>query len=175
MKFRQKIVAVVGAMIVGVFAATAVSSPASASVEGPYRFKVHGYNMCLDVTGVSYDNGAYLQLYTCLPNQLNQMFYIYTGVGNRVEIRAAHSGKCLDVEGVSYSVGAHIQQYTCLGPSQTNQQFFRSTDTWEPRKVFQAEHSGLCIDRTDVWDGASVIQGVCQLNLGVSSWDVVAA
>jgi ricin-type beta-trefoil lectin protein len=155
------------AVVLGVGAV--VATPAFAVVEGPYRIKVPGYNLCLDVRDVSQANGAYLQVYTCLQYQYNQQFYLRTGVGSRVEIRAAHSGKCLDVKDVSLNAGAHIQQWDCLGASQKNQQFFRNT--FYGNKQFMAEHSQKCISVvSSPYIGADVVQDRCTGGGGYDMW-----
>jgi len=171
---RALTILVVLAVSLGIGAVAA--TPAFAAFEGTYRIKPPGYDMCLDVTGVSYANGALLQMYQCLPNQNNQRFNIYTGVGNRVEIRAVHSGKCLDVLGVSYSPGTVIQQYDCLGPTQTNQQFFRNW--FYGNAQLMAEHSGFCISAPGwggYYNGDPVTQDWCSGGGGRDMWRLVPA
>src|SRR5690348_1122506 len=105
-------------LLVGVIMLFA-TSPASAL--GPFRIKTADYPYrCMDVKDVSPYNGAYLQIYDCLPYQYNQQFNIYpvgTYIGGTgYNIVAAHSNKCLDVKDVSLAAGAPIQQWDCLGP-----------------------------------------------------------
>jgi hypothetical protein len=81
-----------------------------------YNVKVNSSGKCVDVTGVSTADGAYLQQWDCLgPSQTNQIW-------NKVQIEgqsgyfafiAQHSSKCMDVAGVSTGNGARIQQWTC--------------------------------------------------------------
>lgn len=125
----SKLMAIFAAVLVGLgLGAVALPVPASASFFGYYNIKPYGTNKCLDVTGVSYQNGAKIQLYDCLGGtQYNQV--VYFAVVNQAEywyqIKFAHSGKCLDVEGGPYNTSYPVvlQQWDCLGPQQTNQVF----------------------------------------------------
>jgi hypothetical protein len=73
-------------------------------------------NMCLDVSGASTANGAYLQLYQCLgESQSNQIFHILPLAGQTEWFAsiARHSNKCWDVIGQSTNNGARIDQWEC--------------------------------------------------------------
>lgn len=125
MKLRRKVAGIVGALILGATATVAIASPASAAVSGPFRLKVDGTSMCMDVKDVSYANGAYIQLWDCLPNQWNQQWYLYE-VPNRFQtyqIVSRHSGKCLDLIDGLTAWGTQFQQWDCLGYNQLNQLF----------------------------------------------------
>jgi ricin-type beta-trefoil lectin protein len=124
-KLRQRLWAFLVALITALGIGAVVASPASAFA-GVYQIRPYGSGKCLDVTDVSYSNGAYLQLYDCLgPTQNNQLFY-FSKVGGTTfnyQIKVVSSGKCLDVRDMSLSAGARIQQYDCIGYGQTNQIF----------------------------------------------------
>lgn len=83
--------------------------------------------MCLDVTGVSTANGAYLQLYQCLgESQSNQIWFVGPAPGQGANPEwfrsiARHSGKCWDVLGGGTGNGARIGQWECWNG--TNQQW----------------------------------------------------
>lgn len=171
MHFRQRITAIAVAVLLGIGLSVAIAGPAAAVPVGPYRLKVPGYNVCLDIQGVSYDNGAPAQLYDCLPNQWNQAFYMYQNPNNpqQYQIVAAHSSKCLDVVGVSPYYGAGVQQYTCLGWSQLNQVWalYNGPRGW---KWLAAQHSGMCLAFNGwVANGAEVVQKSCN----EYEWDIV--
>jgi ricin-type beta-trefoil lectin protein len=162
-KFRQRIGVFFGTLIVTLGAsAFAIAVPASAAVPyGPYQ--IHAFlheDKCLDVTDVSYANGAYLQLYDCLPSQPNQQFYLWPVPGQFeiYQIQAIHSWKCLDVKDMSYSYGARIQQYDCLGYNQRNQLW---QSVWVPDTGYQkfyALHSDKYLGNYGTYNGAPVVQ-----------------
>lgn len=99
---------------------------------------------CLDVDGVSTDNGAIVKQWDCLgAGQTNQLWYLKP-IGNYFQIIAVHSGKCLDIEGVSVENEALAHQWDCIGATQLNQ-------LWAFRAVGDAyqiipAHSGSCLD-----------------------------
>lgn len=111
------------ASTVGAFPAVLVSNP----LQGvPYTIRASSNtNMCLDVRGVSQDNGALFQMYQCLgPSQTNQIFYLWNVPDTQIyQVQVAHSWKCMDIQGYSYQDWASVQQYDCLGLSQHNQLF----------------------------------------------------
>lgn len=173
MNFRQK----AGAALVALMTLVAVglASPASASStqSGPFRYKLYGYDRCMDVRGVDYNNGAQLQTYSCIYGQPNQRFYVPTNVGRQVEIVAMHSGKCLDVAGVALYAWAPIQQYDCFGWGQTNQVFVR-TNVYGNLYMFMAIHSRLCLAASGWYNGADLIQDAC-VNNGRNYWEEIPA
>lgn len=152
----------------GMFAVTspAAASPVSASsriatTQGPWMLVAAGtYGKCLDVTGVSYANGAQLQVYDCITqyHQWNQIFYIYAVWGSPYyNIVAGHSGKCLDVTGVSTADYVPIQQYDCLGAGQANQ-MFEVIEQSGGRTLILASHSGKPFRAGGAYNGAPVYQ-----------------
>jgi ricin-type beta-trefoil lectin protein len=168
---KRKVTGIATAVLLSASLTLALPSPASAATLGPYRIIASGTNQCLDVRDVSLSNGAYLQLYHCLPYQYNQQFYLYeAGRTWRFQIVAAHSGKCLDVKDVSQSNGAHIQQWDCLGWSQTNQ-LFDDVDAGGGNSLFRAVHSGKCISYfLPVADSTDVIQFPCYTQWQIVNW-----
>jgi len=70
---------------------------------------------CMDVSGVSQDNGATIWLFECR-NTDNQ-----TLTRDGAALKFKHSGKCLDVSEASTDNGADIHQWTCHG--RDNQSF----------------------------------------------------
>jgi hypothetical protein len=76
--------------------------------------------LCLDVTGVSTDDGAPVQVWGCNGGP-NQQWRLQPVSGDLVLLVALHSNKCLDVPAQQQSVPTHLQQWTCL--SGTNQQW----------------------------------------------------
>lgn len=160
---RQRIVTFLTALTVVLAGLVALApTPASAEALGPYRIKAAlNSAKCLDVTDVSYANGALLQMYDCLPNQQNQRFWLYP-TGYEVEsyqIVAVHSGKCLDVKDVSQADWARIQQYACLGLGQTNQVFLAVHQTGQSALQLVAIHSSKPFGHASLaYNGAAVMQ-----------------
>jgi hypothetical protein len=161
MNFCQRVTTIVAATILGLATVVAIASPASAVSlpNGPYQIRPLNSSKCVDITGVSYANGAYAQLYDCLGGgQYNQLFFfdLVPGTSDRYQIKAEHSGKCLDVTGVSQDPGARLQQYDCLGYTQTNQIFatlYFGTDYW-----ITATHSWQNVTWQGLFNGAAVFQ-----------------
>lgn len=168
---RQRVGVFLGVLVIALAAGFAVASPASATMT-LYKIQLSGQDRCLDVRGVSYADGAVIQTYHCIATQPNQKFYLNTGVGNRVQIIAYHSGKCLDVAGVSAAQGAYLQQYTCLGWSQTNQVFWQSNNGG--LNTFQVQYSEWCLNTSSLNDGATVTQNNCYPN-GLNQWVLAPA
>jgi Ricin-type beta-trefoil lectin domain-like/IPT/TIG domain len=78
---------------------------------------------CLDVTAMSKNNGAHLQLWDCngTPNQLWRVKLVNVPALGDVEIINRGSHKCVDDTGYSHLAGAIQQQWTCNG---TDNQYF---------------------------------------------------
>ncbi len=73
-------------------------------------------NMCLDVTGANPANGAFLELYQCIPGAGNQLWY-FTPISGQPPWFAAiaqHSGRCMNVEGSITANGARVLQWDCI-------------------------------------------------------------
>ncbi len=85
--------------------------------EGQYfNVKINSTGKCVDVTGVSYENGARLQEYECLgAGQTNQQWHVVaiSGQPPYEALIARHSGKCMDVTGLSTRNGTQLQQWEC--------------------------------------------------------------
>jgi len=113
-------------VVVGALAATVILSstvivslatPAAADPFQPKYTQAYGGGvMCMDVTGVSFSNGARIQQYQCLGGG-NQQWSWRNSASPwfRRELVVAHSNKCLDVPNGVYYNGAPLQQYTCTG------------------------------------------------------------
>ncbi|GAA2847641.1 hypothetical protein GCM10010517_04740 [Streptosporangium fragile] len=116
---------------------------------------------CLDVEGVSTQQGANVHQWTCINGQPNQQWHLVATSGGYYTIRAAHSGKCLDVWGVSTADGANVHQWTCL-PNQRNQEW-KLVQKDNGYFTVVARHSGKCLDVSGVSaaDGANVHQWTC--------------
>ncbi len=114
---------------------------------------------CLDVAGVSTDNGANAHQWACHGGDNQRWLLQYTGEGY-LTLAARHSGKCLDIKGASTADGANAQQYSCTGGSN---QRFRLLDRGGGLFSLQAKQSGKCLDvaEASTEDGANVHQWSC--------------
>ena len=84
----------------------ALSSSAVYEVKG-----VHS-NKCMDIDGASTQNGANVQIWSCLGNGAQQFKFEDMG-GGWYRIRNVNSGKCLDVYNWSTSAGGDVRQWDC--------------------------------------------------------------
>ncbi len=100
-------------------------------------------NKCMDVAGVSAANAAAVQLWDCLPNQLNQQWQFVATDSGYYRIIARHSNKALDVSGISALNGALLNQWDWL--SGQNQQW-KAVDVGGGYYKFIARHSGRVLD-----------------------------
>jgi len=123
---------------------------------GSYELVARHSGKCLDVSGLSSDDGALVIQWTC-NGGLNQRWTLQPAADGSYNLVAGHSGKLLDVTGVSTDDGARIIQWTANGGQ--NQQ-------WLPQSVgggyytLTARHSGKALDISGVSmdDGAPAIQ-----------------
>ncbi len=156
----RRILAAMAAVVLGVGLAVVAGAPALAALPvGPYSIKAQGSNKCMDVTGVSYANGAFIQMYDCLGGaQYNQVFYLVAVPGQPYvyQIKPSHSLKCLDIVGVSQDPGARVQQWDCLGVGQTNQLFY-VFDNY-PGYTIEPKHSFQEVTWQGLFNGAAVFQ-----------------
>jgi hypothetical protein len=91
---------------------------------------------CLDVTGGSAVNGAYVQLWDCNGQPGQQWNITTTG-----ELRVFNDTMCLDAYQKGTTAGTRIDVYTCNGGA--NQQWHVNTDG-----TVTGVQSGLCLDAT---------------------------
>jgi Ca2+-binding RTX toxin-like protein len=81
-----------------------------------FNLKINSTQKCVDVTGVSTADGAYLQEWDCLGGgQTNQHWDIVPIAGQPPyeALIARHSGKCMDVLGLATGNGARVGQWGC--------------------------------------------------------------
>ncbi len=76
---------------------------------------------CLDVDGVSQQNGAHLQQYTCGSSASLNQLWAFQPYGGAYQIVSVNSGACLDLPGGSASNGNPLQQWSCGGGGNPNQ------------------------------------------------------
>lgn len=113
----------------------ALSSSAVYEVKG-----VHS-NKCMDIDGASTQNGANVQIWSCLGNGAQQFKFEDMG-GGWYRIRNVNSGKCLDVYNWSTSAGGDVRQWDCH--TGNNQQW--TVEESGGQYHFINRHSGKALD-----------------------------
>lgn len=107
-----------------------------------YTFRNAHAGKCLDVTNVSSENGANIQLWECT-GQAAQQFTLVPYEEGYYSLKNVQSQKCIDVWARSTEAGANLAQYTCSGG--TNQQF-RFEDVGGGNLRLVARHSNMALD-----------------------------
>ena len=142
-------------------APTATRTPTPGSGPVYYTVTARHSGKCLDVSGNSTGDGAWMQQWTCA-GATNQNFQFVPVAGTSYyQIIARNSGKCMDVQNNSTSDGALIQQWTC--GTGTNQQFTLQVVAGTSYINIIARSSGKCFDVQNVStsDGAWIQQWTC--------------
>jgi uncharacterized protein (DUF1800 family) len=149
-------VALLGVIVVGFVGAKPRLAAQAPSLAGSYELVARHSGKCLDVSGVSMDDGAPVIQWTCTGG-LNQTWTLQPASDGYYNLVAGHSGKLLDVSGASTDDGARVIQWPANGGQ--NQQ-------WLPQPVsggyytLTVRHSGKALDISGVStdDGAPAIQ-----------------
>src|SRR5690606_24092776 len=119
---------------------------------GTSEFKATTAYKCLDVVGVSYNDGAQIQQYSCTGSANQKLTVEAFGGGYR--LKASHSGKCLGVANNATHDGAMLEQRSC---GANNSQIFainsKGNSTFELRNV----QSGKCVNIQGGGDRKSVV------------------
>lgn len=131
-----------------------VKAAPQALISGTGYFQVEGIvesPRCID-PGYLVADGSPAFAWACTEGSLSQVFRITTTdgrsgtpePGDRVTLRAFHSGKCLDVPGASMSDNVQLIQWPCAVSNNNNQRFDveRAVDGG---LRFRAVHSGKCL------------------------------
>jgi uncharacterized protein (DUF1800 family) len=145
-----------GLVVVSLFAGKPYVSAQGPSLAGSYELIARHSGKCLDVGGLSMDDGAPVIQWTC-NGGLNERWTLQPASDGYYNLVAGHSGKLLDVTGVSTDDGARLVQWPSNGGQ--NQQ-------WLPKSVgdgyytLTARHSGKVVDvaGASTADGAPAIQ-----------------
>jgi len=148
--------ALLGLVLLSFLATKPRVSAQAPSLTGAYELVARHSGKCLDVSGVSMDDGATVIQWTC-NGGLNQRWTLQPAADGYYNVVAGHSGKMLDVSGVSTDDGARVIQWPSNGGQ--NQQ-------WLPQAVgggyytLTVRHSGKALDISGVStdDGAPAIQ-----------------
>ena len=109
-------------------------------IRGPVFVRHSGH--CLDIEGISLDNGADATQWDYWGGQ-NQIFRIEWVEGSHYRLIAQHSGRVIDVDGISTANGAQIHQWDWWGG---DNQKFRLDPLGHGYYRVAAKHSGRCLD-----------------------------
>jgi uncharacterized protein (DUF1800 family) len=150
--------ALLGLVLLSFPAAKPHVSAQAPNLTGAYELVARHSGKCLDVSGVSMDDGAPVIQWTC-NGGLSQRWSLQPAADGYYNLVVGHSGKMLDVSGVSTDDGASVIQWPSNGGQ--NQQ-------WLPQPVgggyytLTVRHSGKVLDISGVStdDGAPAIQWI---------------
>lgn len=122
-------------------AQASTSTTSTSGVSGTSEFKATSAYKCLDIVGVSGNDGAQAQQYSC-SGGANQRFTVEAS-GSNYRLKANHSGKCLGVVNSQTSDGALLEQRSCgANGSQLFQLNAKGAGLFELKNV----NSGKCVD-----------------------------
>lgn len=117
------------------------STTTTSGISGTSEFKATSAYKCLDVVGVSANDGANIQQYNCSGSS-NQKFTVEAN-GSYYRLKANNSGKCLGVVNSATNDGALLEQRTC--GSNTSQNFILTSKGNSSFELKNA-NSGKCVD-----------------------------
>ncbi len=139
--------------------ATRTNTPVAGSY---YNVIARHSGKCLDVSGNSTGDGAWMQQWTCTGGANQNFQFVPVSGTSYYQIIARNSGKCMDVQNGSTANGALIQQWTCAAGN-INQQFSLQTVSGTSYIRIIARVSGKCFDVQNVStaDGAWIQQWTC--------------
>lgn len=120
-------------------------------------------NMCLDIAGPSFDNGANAQIHHSTEAD-NQIFTVtYLGKDKGYKIIHKYTGKSLDVAGASREMGANVWQWEYYDPSEHTQQWVINEIDHGAYYTIQSRGSGFYLDvcngeaadctNVQIWEG----------------------
>jgi hypothetical protein len=140
------------------FAITFYLTPVTAQT---YTLLNANSQICFDIAGLTYADGALAQIYTC-NGGANQSFQFTpsSSVSGAFNLVVSNCGKCLDVPMHSTATGVQLQQWDCN--EGTNQAFF-ATPTTGPYYQLVNANSSLCLDASGggTAPGTAVVQNTC--------------
>lgn len=112
------------------------------SLSGTAEFKPSNSYKCMDIVGISSNDGATVQQYSCSGGS-NQKFTVEAQGNNTYRFKANNSGKCLGVVNSSNADTSLLEQRSCgANSSQLFQMNSKGNGFYEIKNV----NSGKCID-----------------------------
>ncbi len=128
-------------------------------LSGTFEMEILHSGSCVDVEGVSQENGADIHQWAC-NSAANQRWIVKDVGGGYHTLQSVHSGRCLDIGGWSTSNGGNLIQWDCHGG---NNQQFRFISQGSGVYQLQSRHSGKCLDVSagSTANGATIHQWDC--------------
>ena len=120
---------------------TSTTTTTTSAVSGSSEFKATSGYKCLDVVGISGNDGAQIQQYSCGGGG-NQRFTVEAS-GSAYRLKANHSGKCLGVVNNATNDGALLEQRSC---GASNSQLFQLNSKGNGSFELKNVNSGKCVD-----------------------------
>lgn len=137
--------------------ATRTNTPVAGSY---YKVIARHSSKCLDVSGNSTGDGAWMQQWACT-GATNQSFqFVPVSSTSYYQIIARNSNKCLDVQNGSTADGAIIQQWTC-DVNNINQHFSLATVGSYINIISRLSNKCLDVQNVSTGDGAWIQQWTC--------------
>jgi hypothetical protein len=118
------------------------TTTSTTGISGTSELKATSAYKCLDIIGVSGNDGAQVQQYSCNGTGTNQKFSI-EAVGSNYRLKANNSGKCLGVTNNASNDGALLEQRTC---GSNNSQLFSLNSKGNGSFELKNVQSGKCVD-----------------------------
>jgi hypothetical protein len=120
----------------------ASTSNTVSGLAGTTELKPTSQYRCMDVVGVSSNDGANVQQYTCSGGS-NQKFTVEAQGNNTYRLKANHSNKCLGVANNGTWDGALLEQRSC---GANNSQLFHMNSKGNGLYELRNVNSGKCVD-----------------------------
>jgi hypothetical protein len=122
-------------------AGATTTTTTTSGISGTSELKANSASKCVDIVGVSGNDGAQVQQYTCSGSS-NQKFTVEAN-GSYYRLKANNSGKCLGVVNSSTSDGSLLEQRSC---GANNSQNFTLTSKGNGTFELKNASSGKCVD-----------------------------
>lgn len=117
------------------------TTTSTTGLTGTSELKPTSAYKCMDIVGVSGNDGAQVQQYSC--NGASNQKYTIEASGTAFRLKANNSGKCLGVVNSATNDGALLEQRTCgANTSQLFNMNSKGNGTYEVKNV----NSGKCVD-----------------------------
>ncbi|MCP5417087.1 MAG: RICIN domain-containing protein [Chromatiaceae bacterium] len=126
--------------------------------DGHKEIRVSHSGKCLDVSGVSYADGAKVHQWSCHGGD-NQKWSLIPHASGAYQLKAKHSGKCLD--GSLAKTGGDSMQWSCASAtdSRISEQLFYLESNSDGSYRIKHKDSSKCLDveGSSTYDGAKIL------------------
>ena len=121
-----------------------------------YKITAKHSGKCVDVSGISYDNGANIHQWTFL-NANNQKWRANDIGGGFWKFTSIHSGKCLEVGAFSNADGGNVQQWDYVGHNYQQWQV-EAVDAGAFKVINRGSGKALDVNGVSIDNGANIHQ-----------------